>query len=77
MNLIAALPKQSSFSKPVEIILAGLCKFSLLRSRRRHVNLCEFSVHLQRDMGFVDGRGTPGTGSGFGPRGVASRDWMV
>jgi hypothetical protein len=77
MNLIAALPKQSSFSKPVEIILAGLSKFSLLRSRRRHINLGEFSVHLQRDMGFVDGRGTPGAGSGSGASSVPSRDWMV
>jgi len=76
MNPFAASPKQSAFTKLTAAILAGLSKASIVRSRARHVNLGEFPLHLQRDMGFIDGQATPGScGLDTGSRSVRERLW--
>lgn len=59
MNLLAASPKQSALTRLAAVLLTGLSKVSITRSRTRYVNLGEFPLHLQRDMGFLDGQQTP------------------
>ena len=76
MNMIAALPRQSLFGKLAGAILPRLFKASTTKARPRYVNIGEFSPHLQRDMGFLDGRGASGAEGDPDVRDLETRDWM-
>jgi hypothetical protein len=76
MNLVTASRKQSPFIKLAAAILAGLSRASIVRPRTRYVNPGEFPLHLQRDMGFLDGQGTPGAGGGPDTHGPSVRGWL-
>jgi hypothetical protein len=76
MNMIAASQRQSSFVKLAGAVLSRLSRLSTGRPGPRYVNIGEFSPHLQRDMGFLDGSGVSGTQSGRDARDLETRDWM-
>lgn len=76
MNMIAASQRQSAFVKFAGAVLARLSKVITARPGPRYVNIGEFSPHLQRDMGFLDGSGVSGTQSGRDARDLATRDGM-
>jgi len=73
MNMIAAFQRQSLFQK---LGLVRLFKASTARPRPRYVNIGEFSPHLQRDMGFLDGHRTPGSEGVPDAGDLATRDRM-
>lgn len=75
MNLIVASPKSTSFLGLASRILGYLSRVPMVLPRRRYVNIGEFSPHLQRDMGFLDGRRAPGSECGPDAPGLATRDW--
>jgi hypothetical protein len=61
MHLVASTKlNQSPFPTLAVKILGWLFRPSERRSQARLANIGEFSLHLQRDMGFADGLGTPG-----------------
>lgn len=74
MNMIVTLPRQSFLRRLAGAI--GLFRAAGTRSGPRYVNIGEFSPHLQRDMGFLDGRAAPGAESGPGFRGPDGGNWM-
>jgi hypothetical protein len=76
MNLTTVLPKQQSLLKLAGAALARLAKVPVRQPRPRYIDIGEFSPHLQRDMGFLDGHGTPGPGCGPDARDLETRDWM-
>ncbi|CAN7563910.1 hypothetical protein [Rhizobium sp. LjRoot254] len=76
MNMIAVSPKSSSILKLAGAMLGRLSKVSTARSRPRYVNIGEFTSHLQRDMGFLDGRGVSEAESSLDARDLETRDWM-
>lgn len=76
MNLVVVFPKSRSFLRLVGRMLGRVSKVPAARPRRRYVNIGEFSPHLQRDMGFMDGHDVPRSGCGRDARDVATRDWM-
>ena len=73
MNVIVTTPRQPSILKRAAIVLGRLSKMRAVRARPRYVNIGEFSTHLQRDMGFLDGHAAPG--SGCDARDTRMRDW--
>ena len=60
MNLTIVSPKQQSFFKLAGAVLGRLFTTPMTRRGPRYVNIGEFTPHLQRDMGFLDGRRAPG-----------------
>ena len=76
MNMIAASQRQSLLVKLAGAVLSRLSRLSTARPGPRYVNIGEFSPHLQRDMGFLDGRGVSGAESGRDARDLATRDGM-
>lgn len=76
MNVIVTTPRQSSFLKRAGIMLHRLSKVSAVRPRPRYVNIGEFSAHLQRDMGFLDGHDTPSSRCDRDARDLATLDRM-
>lgn len=76
MNVTVATPKQSSLPGLVGRFFARLSNARLPRRKPRYVNIGEFSTHLQRDMGFMDGHETPDFESGPDARDRATRDLM-
>jgi hypothetical protein len=76
MNMIAASMKQSSFARLAGAMLGRLSRISTARPRPRYINIGEFSPHLQRDMGFLDGRGAESAESSLDARDLETRDWM-
>jgi hypothetical protein len=76
MNLTTVLPKHQSFFRLAGAMLARLARVPASRSGPRYMNIGEFSPHLQRDMGFLDGRGAPEPKSGIDARDLETRDWM-
>jgi hypothetical protein len=59
MSLIVASRKSSALPGLLGRILNRLCKARPPRPRLRRVDIAEFSPHLQRDMGFLDGHRLP------------------
>ena len=76
MNLIVTTPKQSSFPGLVGRLLARLSRTRPTRAKRRYVDISEFSPHLQRDMGFMDGHDAPGSEGRRDMPDLKVRDWM-
>lgn len=75
MNMIAVLPKSTSLLKRAGAMLSRLSRAAKPQPRPRYVNIGEFTPHLQRDMGFLDGRGAVGTASSRDARDLETRDW--
>lgn len=76
MSPTTVLPKQQSLLKLAGAMAARFFKASPARTRARYVNIGEFSPHLQRDMGFMDGHGVPGPETALDARDRATRDLM-
>ena len=74
MNMIVASMKQSSFARLAGAMLGRLSRISKPRQRPLYVNVDEFTPHLQRDMGFLGGRGIPGARSGLDAGDLKARD---
>ena len=76
MTLIVTSPKATSLLSQAGRLLGRLSSVRPILRKPRYVNIGEFSPHLQRDMGFLDGRGAAGPRSGLDARDLAVRDWM-
>jgi hypothetical protein len=76
MNVIAISPKWSSLLKLAGAMLVRLSKVAKPRPGPHYVKLDEFTAHLQRDMGILDGRCTRGTASSPNAHDRETRDWM-
>ena len=76
MNITAVSQRQSSFVKLAGAMLRRLSRISKPRQRPLYVNVDEFTPHLQRDMGFLGGRGIPGARSGLDAGDLKARDLM-
>ena len=74
MNMIAASMRQSSLAKLAGAMLGRLSRISKPRQGPLYVNMDEFTPHLQRDMGFLGGRGIPGARSGLDAGDLKARD---
>lgn len=64
MSPIVESPKSTSFLGLVGRMLGRLSRVPVIRSKPRHVNFDEFSPHLLRDMGLLDGYEAPGRACG-------------
>jgi len=64
-------PKQVSFLHLFAKVLGTWIKAQPRERRIRYVGISEFSPHLKRDMGILDGHDTPHDSDGFRPPNIA------